>query len=187
MTQVVRAGSGSRARALDRPVAGKTGTTNEGNSAWFAGYTPQIAAAVGLYRFDANRQPISLDGIGGAGGVTGGNYPARIWTAFMQGAMDGLPVQEFPDRANVGRALNQAPTGSPRPSRSPSLAPSAAPSAGAEPTANSTRTEAPSEQPPQGPSAEPPLEPPLEPPQEQSEPAQSPVPTQGAATTEPAR
>jgi len=164
MTQVVEQGSGARARALDRPVAGKTGTTNEGNSAWFAGYTPQLAAAVGLYRFDANRQPISLDGIGGGGGVTGGNYPARIWTAFMQGALDGQPVEDFPDRANVGRALNPAP-----PTQSPSASSTASPSGSASPSdepspsqgppADSTRSAEPSEDPSQGSREEPPGEP----------------------------
>ena len=168
MTQVVRSGSGSRARALGRPVAGKTGTTNEGNSAWFAGYTPQIAAVVGLYRFDENRQPISLDGIGGGGGVTGGNYPARIWTAFMQGALEGLPVEEFPDRANVGRAFNPAAPAT----RSPSPSPSASPSETAEPSEDASQSGEPSP----GPSAEPPLEPPQQESQDAGQ-GRSPEPT----------
>jgi len=96
---VVNGGSGRAALALRRPVAGKTGTSQANASAWFSAYTPQLAASVALFRDSASE---SLNGIGGLTSVTGGTFPARIWTAFMKGALKGQPVMEFPAPANVG-------------------------------------------------------------------------------------
>ena len=50
MTQVVERGSGSFAQDLGRPVAGKTGSTTDNKAAWFDGFTPQLATAVGIYK-----------------------------------------------------------------------------------------------------------------------------------------
>ena len=51
LQNVVQHGTGSYAASqIDRPLAGKTGTSQDAKSAWFAGYTPQLATAVGLYR-----------------------------------------------------------------------------------------------------------------------------------------
>jgi membrane peptidoglycan carboxypeptidase len=96
---VVTNGSGFAARKLNRPVAGKTGTSQSNASAWFSAYTPQLAASVALFRDDATQ---SLKGVGGLATVTGGSFPARIWTAFMQGALKGAPVLNFPAPANIG-------------------------------------------------------------------------------------
>ena len=96
---VVTNGSGFAARKLNRPVAGKTGTSQSNASAWFSAYTPQLAASVALFRDDATQ---SLKGVGGLATVTGGSFPARIWTAFMQGALKGEPVLNFPAPANIG-------------------------------------------------------------------------------------
>jgi membrane peptidoglycan carboxypeptidase len=96
---VVTNGSGFAARKLNRPVAGKTGTSQSNASAWFSAYTPQLAASVALFRDDATQ---SLKGVGGLATVTGGSFPARIWTAFMQGALKGEPVLDFPAPANIG-------------------------------------------------------------------------------------
>ncbi len=96
---VVNGGTGSTARALRRPAAGKTGTSQANASAWFSAYTPQLAASVALFRDSASE---SLNGIGGLTSVTGGTFPARIWTAFMKGALKGQPVMEFPAPANIG-------------------------------------------------------------------------------------
>ncbi len=96
---VVNGGTGSAARALRRPAAGKTGTSQANASAWFSAYTPQLAASVALFRDSASE---SLNGIGGLTSVTGGTFPARIWTAFMKGALKGQPVMEFPAPANIG-------------------------------------------------------------------------------------
>ncbi|MCG8400822.1 MAG: PBP1A family penicillin-binding protein [Firmicutes bacterium] len=95
MTRLLRAavrfGTGKEA-GLDVPVAGKTGTTEHiedsgGNrDAWFVGYTPEVAAAVwmGYDRTDARHYL----------GFAGGSYPARIFRAFMSGALKELPGRE---------------------------------------------------------------------------------------------
>jgi membrane peptidoglycan carboxypeptidase len=99
LKSVVNGGTGSAALALGRPAAGKTGTSQSNASAWFSGYTPQLAASVAFFRDSASE---SLNGIGGLTSVTGGTFPARIWTQFMKGALRGEPVMTFPAPANVG-------------------------------------------------------------------------------------
>jgi penicillin-binding protein 1A len=86
MESVVASGTGQRAKALGRPVAGKTGTTNDMKDAWFIGYVPQLVAGVWV-GYDQER---SL----GAGG-SGGQAAAPIWTGFMQRALASQPVQPF--------------------------------------------------------------------------------------------
>ena len=95
----VTGGTGSAALKLGRPAAGKTGTSQSNASAWFSGYTPQLAASVALFRDSASE---SLNGIGGLTSVTGGTFPARIWTSFMKGALKGQPTMSFPAPSNVG-------------------------------------------------------------------------------------
>jgi membrane peptidoglycan carboxypeptidase len=99
LKSVVNGGTGAAALALGRPAAGKTGTSQSNASAWFTGYTPQLAASVSFFRDDATQ---SLNGIGGLTSVTGGSFPARIWTAFMKGALKGEPIMDFPAPSNVG-------------------------------------------------------------------------------------
>lgn len=96
---VVTGGSGYAALKLGRPAAGKTGTSQSNASAWFSGYTPQLAASVAFFRDSASE---SLKGIGGMTTLTGGSFPARIWTAFMKGALRDEPVMSFPAPANIG-------------------------------------------------------------------------------------
>jgi penicillin-binding protein 1A len=92
MESVVMSGTGQRARALGRPVAGKTGTTNDMKDAWFVGYIPQLVAGVWV-GYDQEK---SL----GAGG-SGGQAAAPIWTEFMQQAVVGIPVKAFTPPSNV--------------------------------------------------------------------------------------
>ena len=99
LKSVVNGGTGAAALSLGRPAAGKTGTSQSNASAWFAAYTPQLSAAVALFRDSASE---SLNGIGGLTSVTGGTFPARIWTAFMKGALKGEPVMTFPAPSNIG-------------------------------------------------------------------------------------
>jgi membrane peptidoglycan carboxypeptidase len=89
-----------------RPAAGKTGTVQENTDAWFCGYVPQLAGAVHIYR-DGTKP---LRNLGGYNEVTGGTLPAKIWKAFMDAAMEGEPVKDFPPPAYVGEAKNPAPT-----------------------------------------------------------------------------
>jgi membrane peptidoglycan carboxypeptidase len=95
----ITGGTGAAALALGRPAAGKTGTSQANASAWFSAYTPQIAASVSFFRDNATQ---SLNGIGGMTSVTGGSFPARIWTQFMKGALKGQPVMDFPAPSNIG-------------------------------------------------------------------------------------
>jgi membrane peptidoglycan carboxypeptidase len=96
LSQVVQNGTGFAAQALGRPAAGKTGTTDDNKSAWFVGYTPQLATAVLMAKEDADGLPISMAGTGGLSSVTGGSFPAAIWTSYMKAALSGRPVKQFP-------------------------------------------------------------------------------------------
>jgi membrane peptidoglycan carboxypeptidase len=122
LQKVVQVGTGKAAKALGRPVAGKTGTTNDNKSALFAGYTPELATAVMFVKDGPDGQPVSLSGTGGMRSVTGGSYPARIFTAYMKGALKDLPVQKFADLP-TGQPNGANPTESPSASASPSLPP----------------------------------------------------------------
>ena len=95
----ITGGTGAAALALGRPAAGKTGTSQSNASAWFSAYTPQLAASVALFRDSASE---SLNGIGGLTSVTGGTFPARIWSAFMKGALKGQEIMDFPAPSNIG-------------------------------------------------------------------------------------
>jgi membrane peptidoglycan carboxypeptidase len=111
LQQVVKSGTGTEAQALGRPAAGKTGTAalrpDTTTSAWFVGFTPQLCAAVDFYKGTGKAD---LDGVGGLSTFFGGDYPARIWTAFMTAAMEGKKVEDFPEPAYVGKTLNPKPT-----------------------------------------------------------------------------
>ncbi|MEY3606289.1 MAG: hypothetical protein RL289_469 [Actinomycetota bacterium] len=122
LQQVVEVGTGKAAKALGRPVAGKTGTTNDNKSALFAGYTPELATAVMFVKDGPDGQPMTLSGTGGMRSVTGGSYPARIFTAYMKGALKGLPVQKFAGLPS-GQPNGANPTDSPSASAVPTIAP----------------------------------------------------------------
>ena len=83
---VVKHGTGRRVRALKRPVAGKTGTTNNLFDAWFVGYTPQFITGVW----------VGLDEEAPLGkGETGSRAASPIWLGFMQGVLENEPVKVF--------------------------------------------------------------------------------------------
>ena len=93
---VVRGGTGRRAQLADaRPVAGKTGTTENYGDAWFVGYTPQLVAAVWV-GYPNRLQPMLTEYHGDA--VAGGTFPALIWKSFMERALPYLEdePQDFP-------------------------------------------------------------------------------------------
>ena len=91
MQAVVQYGTGTAAALRDRPVAGKTGTTDDYGDAWFVGYTPQLSTAVWMGD-PAGRTP--MRNVGGIR-VFGGTYPARIWHQYMQYATEDMPVVQF--------------------------------------------------------------------------------------------
>lgn len=84
---VVERGTGVAARVLERPIAGKTGTTNDFSNAWFVGYTPSIVAGVWV----GHDRPRSL-----GPHETGARAALPIWIAVMREALRGAPVEEFP-------------------------------------------------------------------------------------------
>jgi membrane peptidoglycan carboxypeptidase len=96
LVRTVKSGTAFAAASIDRPAAAKTGTTDDNKSAWFVGYTPQLAAAVLMAKEDADGMPISLSGTGGLRTVTGGSFPAAMWSAFMSAALADQPVEDFP-------------------------------------------------------------------------------------------
>ena len=89
-------GTGYLAQGLDRPAAGKTGTTDSNNSAWFIGYTPQLVTSVGLFAEDPTTHArIPLNQATGVSRVNGGAFPTQIWTDYMTSALNGQPVESF--------------------------------------------------------------------------------------------
>ncbi|PBC79656.1 membrane peptidoglycan carboxypeptidase [Streptomyces sp. TLI_235] len=104
-------GTGATAQALGRPAAGKTGTTDDNRSAWFAGYTPELATVVGLFREDKKTHAKeSLAGTAGYERVNGGTFPARIWTSYMGAALNGAPVAQFDLQPGPGNTEPPSPS-----------------------------------------------------------------------------
>ena len=87
MQSVIQHGTARALRVLARPAAGKTGTTNDYNDAWFVGYTPELVTGVWVGRDDH----ASL-----GDGETGGVVAAPIWLEFMKEAMKDRPIADFP-------------------------------------------------------------------------------------------
>ncbi|MFO7477186.1 MAG: penicillin-binding protein 1A [Methyloceanibacter sp.] len=86
MEGVIQSGTAQRLKVLKRPIAGKTGTTNDYKDAWFVGYTPDLA--VGVYvGYD---QPVRM-----GHGETGGSLAAPIVRDFLRGALEGVPAVPF--------------------------------------------------------------------------------------------
>ena len=83
---VVQRGTGTRAKVLGRPVAGKTGTTNDFLDAWFVGYSPNLVAGVWVGIDD--RETLGNK-------ESGGRAALPIWIEFMQQALERVPLQEF--------------------------------------------------------------------------------------------
>jgi penicillin-binding protein 1A len=107
MLRVVREGTG-RAAAIDRPLAGKTGTTQEYGDAWFTGYVPQLSTAVWVGHPEEIRPMLDVHGRR----VSGGSFPAMIFQRVMQASVAGLPVKAIetasPDQLAL-RLVNEPP------------------------------------------------------------------------------
>ncbi len=86
LESVVREGTGWRAKALGRPSAGKTGTTNDLKDAWYIGYIPQLAC-VSWVGYDQER-PLGRS-------ETGSRAAAPAWVAFMKEAIKQFPARDF--------------------------------------------------------------------------------------------
>jgi penicillin-binding protein 1A len=86
LKSVIERGTGHRAKALARPAAGKTGTTNDQMDAWFIGYTPELVAGAWV-GFDEKKTLGKEE--------TGGRAAVPIWLEFMQEATDKMPISDF--------------------------------------------------------------------------------------------
>ena len=106
LEDVVQFGTGVRAKELGRASAGKTGTTNDFTDAWYMGFTPQITAGVWV----GNDNP----GVSLGMKETGARAALPIWLEFMQKAMQGMPVENFPNvvplEKQVGEHVEQVDT-----------------------------------------------------------------------------
>ena len=99
---VIQNGTGWRAKALERPAAGKTGTSNDQVDAWFVGYTPQYTTGVWVgYDEEASLGK----------GESGGSAASPIWIAFMQQILEGEPIMNFPVPEGIEFASVDARTG----------------------------------------------------------------------------
>ncbi len=99
---VVQQGTGERVRGLNRPVAGKTGTSNNLYDAWFVGYTPRYATGTWV-GFD---EEVSL-----GKGETGSRAASPIWLGFMKRMLADKPIQFFQVPEDVIFAKIDAKTG----------------------------------------------------------------------------
>ena len=89
LRNVVEAGTGAAAQLGNRPVAGKTGTSDEARDLWFIGYIPQMVTGVWLGN-DDNRPTYGSSG-----------SAAYTWHEFMEKAAEGMPVEKFPKRPKL--------------------------------------------------------------------------------------
>jgi penicillin-binding protein 1A len=111
---VIDHGTGTAA-ALGRPAAGKTGTAENYQDAWFCGYVPQLATCVWV---GYPKAEIPLLNVEGYAQVFGGSLPARIWHDFMAPAVAKLPVVDFPQATITGSIISGSGTYSYSPSPS---------------------------------------------------------------------
>ena len=86
MEGVVQRGTATRVKALGRPIAGKTGTTNDEKDVWFVGFTPDLVT--GVYMGYDNPSNLGR-------GVAGGNTAAPIFVDYMKDALKGTPIVDF--------------------------------------------------------------------------------------------
>lgn len=130
---VVEKGTGTSAQLSGRQVAGKTGTTDGNKSAWFVGYTPQLSTAISMYRLDDDegnkkRQFLEMFGTGGEKKIHGASFPAQIWQDYMEQALKGEPVENFPVPKPIGEVVGETPPPAPSPTPSETEEPEESPS-----------------------------------------------------------
>lgn len=101
LRSVVHSGTATRANLGARPVAGKTGTTDQGKDIWFVGYTPELVGAVWIGHDLPQRMPQAYGGI----------YPAMIWHEVMSKALANVPIRQFSRPAGIVTATVDSKSG----------------------------------------------------------------------------
>lgn len=86
LKDVVQSGTGWRAKTLNRPIAGKTGTSNDERDAWFIGYTPYLVTGV-FVGFDSNEPMGKYE--------TGSRAASPIWVGYRSAVEEQFPYQDF--------------------------------------------------------------------------------------------
>jgi membrane peptidoglycan carboxypeptidase len=164
MQDVVKQGTGRAALNLGRPAAGKTGTATAGDakdswvsSAWFSGFTPQVAVSVMYVRGVGNQRLNQW-----MPSYFGADYPTRTWTNITRSYLEGQPVEQFPPPANVSGTAPQSghdytppPPPPPRPQPKPKPKPTATPKPTKTPKPTPTATSTASTPPKGGPKSSP--------------------------------
>jgi membrane peptidoglycan carboxypeptidase len=113
---VMQSGGFGAGLALDKPSAGKTGTTSFNKAVWFDGYTPALATASMVAGANQQGQPISLNGqvIGGrfVASAHGSTTAGPMWAEAMRAIQDYLPDEDFtkPDRAATQQPQGNVPS-----------------------------------------------------------------------------
>jgi membrane peptidoglycan carboxypeptidase len=118
-------GSAHRATELGRPLAAKTGTTDDNRSAWLVGYAPQLSTAIGMWRSADSEEELaegeemgflSMYGTAGEDRINGGSLPLSMWMNFMGAALEGQPAEDFPaPPENIGEEYYGGGAQSPEP------------------------------------------------------------------------
>jgi penicillin-binding protein 1A len=105
MEKTLTIGTARKAALPGWPAAGKTGTSQDFRDAWFLGYTARLVTGVWLGNDDG--APTKK--------VTGGGLPVEIWSRFMRGAHQGVPVAALPDSSGGGLFSGDSGGGGPTP------------------------------------------------------------------------
>jgi len=145
LQEVVRSGTGTAASLGSRPVAGKTGSSQDNVDAWFCGYTHQLATCVWV---GYQRAEIPLVDVNGVSTVYGGTIPAAIWQDYMTVALEGEPFIDFRTPSFEGYEEGpEEPVYVPPPPPSPEPSPSEKPSPTPRPEPSPPPPPSPGEQP----------------------------------------
>ncbi|MFI6410268.1 transglycosylase domain-containing protein [Streptomyces sp. NPDC050585] len=149
LTGVVKNGSGAAANTSAYEAAGKTGTSENNKSAWFAGYTPELTTVVALFGEDAEKgTQVTLTGTANSGRANGGGFPARIWADYTLDALGGGSDARFDLDVLEVAGPEPEPSSSPSESASPSSSPSDEPDEPTSSPSSSAPTGTPSSQSP---------------------------------------
>ncbi|MFJ2746296.1 transglycosylase domain-containing protein [Streptomyces sp. NPDC087440] len=120
LEHVVQEGTGKAVRSGDYHAAGKTGTSENNRSAWFAGYTPELATAVGIFGENADKPgQTTLTGAAGGGRMNGSSFPARIWADYTLDALNGGSDTKFDLEIKEGAGWEPPPPPPPKETKPP--------------------------------------------------------------------